>query len=46
MGLIPIVAILLGALLLGESMGAMEAVGAVLVLGAALVSELPERDRA
>ena len=41
----PIVAILLGALLLGESMGAMEAVGAVLVLGAALVSELPERDR-
>ncbi|MBP3657417.1 MAG: EamA family transporter [Clostridia bacterium] len=41
----PIVAILLGALLLGEAMGMQEAIGAALVLGAAVVSELPEKGR-
>lgn len=39
----PVVAILLSALLLGESMTPLGAAGAVLVLGAMLVSELPER---
>lgn len=39
----PVVAILLSALLLGESMTPLGAAGAVLVLGATLVSELPER---
>lgn len=39
----PVVAILLSALLLGEQMGLLSAAGAVLVLGAAVVSELPER---
>ena len=42
----PVVAILLSALLLKESMGLQGAVGAALVLGAAIVSELPERRRA
>ena len=41
----PVVAILLSALLLGEAMSAAAMVGAVLVLGAAVVSELPERER-
>lgn len=39
----PIVAILLSALLLKEQMGWTGVVGAVLILGSALVSELPER---
>jgi len=39
----PVVAILLSALLLGESMTPLGAAGAVLVLGATLASELPER---
>ena len=39
----PVVAILLSAVLLGESMTPMGAAGAFLVLGAALVSEMPER---
>lgn len=37
----PVVAVLLSALLLREPMGAWEAVGTVLVIGAAAVSELP-----
>ena len=41
----PVVAILLSALLLHERMGAAGAVGAVLVLGATLLSELPERKK-
>lgn len=39
----PLVAILLSALLLKEPFGWREAAGAILILGAALVSELPER---
>ena len=39
----PVVAILLSALLLCEPMNAASVLGAVLVLGAAVVSELPER---
>lgn len=39
----PLVAVLLSALVLREPFGWMEAVGAVLILGAALISELPER---
>lgn len=39
----PIVAIILSALLLNEQMGWTGVVGAVLILGSALVSELPER---
>lgn len=39
----PVVAIILSALILGESMGAAEMIGAVLILCATLVSELPER---
>lgn len=39
----PLVAVLLSALLLKEPFGWKELVGAVLILGAALVSELPER---
>ena len=39
----PVVAILLSALLLGESMTPLGAAGAALVLGATLVSELPEK---
>ena len=39
----PIVAIILSALFLKEHMSIMGAVGAVLVLGATLISELPEK---
>lgn len=39
----PVVAVLLSALLLREPMNALSALGAALVLGAAIVSELPER---
>ena len=39
----PAIAILLSALLLGEPMTLLGGVGAVLVLGSAIVSELPER---
>ena len=39
----PLVAVLLSALVLREPFGWPEAVGAVLILGAALISELPER---
>ena len=39
----PVVAIILSALLLKESMGVFGMIGAVLVLGAAIVSELPEK---
>ncbi len=41
----PVVAVLLSALLLKEPMGVWEAVGTVLVIGAAAVSELPEKQR-
>ena len=41
----PVVAILLSALLLGETMSLSAACGAALVLGAAVISELPERTR-
>ena len=41
----PVVAILLSALLLKENMGLLGGIGAVLVLGAAVISELPERKR-
>ena len=40
----PVTAVLLSALVLREPLGAAGAVGAALVLGAALVSELPERN--
>ena len=40
----PVVAVLLSALLLRERMDALGAIGAVLVIGAALVSELPARN--
>lgn len=39
----PVVAIILSALFLKESMGVFGMIGAVLVLGAAIVSELPEK---
>lgn len=39
----PVVAILLSALLLGESLSPLGALGAALVLGATMVSELPDR---
>ena len=39
----PVVAIILSALLLKESMGVSGLIGAVLVLGAAIVSELPDK---
>jgi len=42
----PVVAILLSALLLKENMGITGAIGAVLVLGAAFVSEMPGRKHA
>lgn len=42
----PVVAILLSAVLLGESMTPLGAAGAALVLGATLVSEMPERQKA
>lgn len=41
----PLVAVLLSALVLKEPFGWKEAVGAILILGAALVSELPERSK-
>lgn len=41
----PVVAIVLSALLLGERMTMASAVGAILVLGATIVSELPERTK-
>ena len=41
----PVLAVLLSALLLREEMSSLSAIGAVLVIGAALVSELPERKR-
>lgn len=41
----PVVAIVLSALLLGEAMSPLAAAGALLVLGAAVVSELPEKAR-
>ena len=41
----PVVAIILSALLLREHMGVLGAIGAVLVLGAAIISELPEKSR-
>lgn len=41
----PVVAVLLSALLLKENMGVTGIIGAVLVLGAALVSELPEKKK-
>ena len=41
----PVTAVLLSALVLREPLGLAGALGAVLVLGAALVSELPERRR-
>ncbi len=40
----PVVAVLLSALLLKEPMTALAAMGAVLILGAAVVSELPEKE--
>ena len=40
----PVVAVLLSALLLKEPMGILSAIGAVLILGAAVVSELPEKE--
>ena len=40
----PVVAVLLSALLLREHMDALGVIGAVLVIGAAMVSELPGRD--
>lgn len=41
----PVVAVLLSVLFLREPMGAAEGLGAVLILGAALVSELPVKNR-
>ena len=41
----PVVAVLLSALVLRESMGLTGAIGAVMILGAALVSEMPERKK-
>ena len=41
----PVVAIILSALLLKEPMGVEGGIGAVLILGSALVSELPERKK-
>lgn len=39
----PVVAVLLSALILGEKLGLFGLIGAVLILGAAIVSELPEK---
>ena len=39
----PIVAIILSALFLNEPMGIAEIIGAVLILGAAFISELPDK---
>lgn len=41
----PVVAILMSVTVLGEPMGLLEAAGALLILGAAVLSELPERKR-
>ena len=41
----PVVAVILSALLLKEPMGLYNVIGAVLILGAALVSELPEKKK-
>lgn len=41
----PVVAILLSACLLGESMTVSCAIGAVMILGSAIVSELPEKEK-
>ena len=41
----PVVAVLLSSLLLKERLGLMGGVGAVLVLGAAMASEMPEKER-
>jgi len=41
----PVVAVILSALILKESMSALHAVGAVLILGAAFISELPEKKK-
>lgn len=41
----PITAIILSAIVLDERMGVLEIVGAVLVLGATIISELPEKRR-
>ena len=41
----PVIAILLSALLLGEPMTLLGGIGAVLVLGSAIVSELPEKQK-
>ena len=41
----PIVAILLSALLLKESMGLYGVIGAILVLGSTFISEMPEKER-
>lgn len=41
----PITAIILSAIVLDERMGVLEIIGAVLVLGATLISELPERQK-
>lgn len=41
----PVVAVLLSALLLKEHMSMLHLIGAVLILGAAMVSELPERKK-
>ena len=40
----PVVAVLLSALLLREPMSILATIGAVMILGAAIVSELPEKD--
>ncbi len=42
----PVVAVLLSALILGEKMSIYGLIGAVLILGAAIVSELPEKQSA
>ena len=39
----PVVAVILSALILGEELGLFGLTGAVLILGAAVVSELPEK---
>ena len=41
----PIVAVLLSALLLRENMGVLEIIGTLLILGAAMISELPEKKK-
>lgn len=41
----PVVAILLSAFFLGEAMTVFSAIGAVMILGSALVSELPEKTK-